>query len=148
MEGTGIWEQGSPRWCLKQKARKGFCLSRLVFAGLVHLYWVTLLATVHPRCMRLALHLGGRIFSATAVENPANFFPAKKPPQPLGAVMVMRRFSRSHSVVQAKVGVDGLLEVVPSMNLDASESVTVEERRRAWILIYSVTTRMPVNGSN
>ncbi len=44
--------------------------------------------------------------------------------------------------------VDGLLEVVPSINLDASESVTVEERRRAWILIYSVTTRMPVNGSN
>ncbi len=33
-------------------------------------YMATLLTTGHPRCMRLALHLGGNVYSTTSIKSP------------------------------------------------------------------------------
>ncbi len=54
-----IYKLGSIWWCLRQKKRKCSCQMKLDFAGLDPLVLATLLATVHPRCMRLVLNLDG-----------------------------------------------------------------------------------------
>ncbi len=54
----------------EKEGNKCSCWARLVFAGL-HLFdWVILLATVHTRCMILALHLDRSDCSAVAAEIP------------------------------------------------------------------------------
>ncbi len=60
----------SAMWFQRQKASNCFCLARQVFTGLDPLDWVTLLATVFPRCMSLAWHLFGSNCSAAAEEIP------------------------------------------------------------------------------
>ncbi len=56
------------RLCLRQKARKCSCLARQVFAGFDPMDVATLLATVHPRCMRLVWQLAGSNSNAAATE--------------------------------------------------------------------------------
>ncbi len=52
------------------KGKKVYCLLWFVFAVLDPLDLATLLATVHPRCRRLTLHLVGSICNTAAAESP------------------------------------------------------------------------------
>ncbi len=57
---------------MRQKGRKCSCLATQAFARLDPLDLTTLLATVHPRCMRLALYLNGSNCSVAAAKIPAH----------------------------------------------------------------------------